>query len=217
MKRRWLRQALIAASILIYAVLAHYSNATPGARPLGAVLALAPLLLALSLAVRRSRHPLIAGALLAPVCIALLLVSWRYVEGKFALVILLQQCGAYLMLAVVFGRSLGRGQVALCTRWATALQGPLPARAQRYTRAVTAAWTVFFISISVLSALLYTFAPLRVWSVFSNFLTLPLAALMFVGEYALRQRLLPSMRTITLADTARAYFQSPAGGAAPRW
>jgi uncharacterized membrane protein len=216
-KRRWLRQALIAASILIYAVLAHYSNATPGARPLGAVLALAPLLLALSLAVRRSRHPLIVGGLLTPACVALLIVSWRYVEGNFALVILLQQCGAYVMLAVVFGRTLGRGQVALCTRWATALQGPLPAKAQRYTRAVTAAWTVFFISISALSALLYAFAPLRIWSVFSNFLILPLAVLMFVGEYALRQRLLPSMRRITLADTARAYFQSPAGGAAPRW
>jgi uncharacterized membrane protein len=215
--RRWLRRALIAASILIYALLAHYSNATPAARPLGAVLALAPLLLALSLAVRRSAHPLLAGALLAPVCALLLFVSWRYVEGNFALVILLQQCGAFLMLAVVFGRSLARGQVALCTRWATALQGPLPAEAQRYTRAVTVAWTVFFSSISLLSALLYAFAPLRVWSVFSNFLTLPLAVLMFVGEYALRQRLLPSMRRITLADTARAYFSSPAGGAASRW
>lgn len=217
MKRRWLRRALIAASILVYAVLAHYSNATPGARPLGAALALAPLLLVLYLAVRRSPHPLITGALLAPVCAALLILSWRYVEGNFALVILLQQCGAYMTLAVVFGRSLGRGQVALCTRWATALQGTLPAEAQRYTHAVTAAWTIFFIAVSALSALLYTFAPLRAWSVFSNFLILPLAALMFVGEYALRQRLLPSMRRITLADTARAYLQSPAGGAAPRW
>jgi uncharacterized membrane protein len=216
-KRRWLRPALLAALILIYAVLAHYSNANPAARPLGAVLAVAPLLLALALAIRRSAHPLIASVLLAPVCAAALIVSWRYVEGNFALVILLQQCGAYLMLAVIFGRTLGPGQVALCTRWATALQGQLPAGAQRYTRAVTAAWTGFFISIAALSALLYSFAPLRVWSVFSNFLTLPLAVLMFVGEYALRQRLLPSMRRITLADTARAYFQSPAGGAASRW
>jgi uncharacterized membrane protein len=216
-KRRWLRQALIAASILAYAVLAHYSNANPSARPLGAVLALAPLLLAVSLAARRSAHPLIAGALLAPACTVALILSWHYVESNFALVILLQQCGAYLTLAVIFGRSLGCGQIALCTRWATALQGPLPPKAQRYTRAVTTAWTIFFFSIGALSALLYSFAPLRVWSVFSNFLILPLAALMFIGEYALRQRLLPSMRTITLADTARAYFRSPAGGAAPRW
>jgi len=216
-KRGRLRQALIAASILIYAVLAHYSNAAPGAHALGAALAVAPLLLALSMAVRRSPHRRIAGASLLPLCALLLVVSWRYIEGNFALVILLQQCGAYMTLAVVFGRSLAPGQIALCTRWAAALQGPLAPEAQRYTRAVTAAWTVFFTSISLLSALLYALAPLRVWSIFSNFLTLPLAALMFVGEYALRQRLLPSMRRITLADTARAYFQSPAGGAAPRW
>jgi uncharacterized membrane protein len=92
----------------------------------------------------------------------------------------------------------------------------LSPEAQRYTRAVTAAWTIFFVCISLLSVLLYAFAPLRLWSIFSNFLTLPLAALMFVGEYLLRQRLLPSMHRITLADTARAYFQSPAGGT-PRW
>ncbi len=216
MKRRWLRQALIAASILIYAALSHYSNAAPGAGALGAVLAVAPLLLALSLAARRCPKPLLASLLLAPVCAAILVASWRYLEGNFALLILLQQCGAYLMLALVFGRSLGRGQVALCTRWASALQGPLPPDAQRYTRSVTAAWTMFFLAISLLSASLYSFAPLRVWSIFSNFLTLPLAVLMFVGEYALRQRLLPSMRRITLADTARAYFRSPASGA-PRW
>jgi uncharacterized membrane protein len=97
------------------------------------------------------------------------------------------------------------------------VHGPLPPDVQRYTRAVTAAWTVFFVSISLLSAALYTWAPLRVWSVFANFLTLPLAALMFLGEYALRQRVLPSMRRITLRDTARAYFRAPDGGTAPRW
>jgi uncharacterized membrane protein len=212
-KRGWLRQALIAATILIYAVLAHYSNASPGARELGAALAVVPLLLALWLAARRSPHPLIASVLLAPLTAALLLLSWRHIERNFALMILLQQCGAYLALALVFGRSLLRGEVPLCTRWAAMLHGPLPGEVQRYTRAVTAAWTVFFISIGGLSAVLYAWAPLRVWSVFSNFLTLPLAALMFIGEYALRQCLLPSMRRITLRATARAYLQSPGGGA----
>jgi uncharacterized membrane protein len=216
-KRRWLRRALIAASILIYALLAHYSNATAGAHGLGAALAVGPLLLALAVAVRRSPHPLIATVLLAPLSAALLLLSWGHIERNFTLMILLQQCGAYLMLALVFGRSLMRGELPLCTRWATMVHGPLPGDVQRYTRAVTAAWTGFFISIGLLSALLYAWAPLRVWSLFSNFLTLPLAALMFLGEYALRQRLLPSMRRITLRDTARAYFQSPGGRAASRW
>jgi uncharacterized membrane protein len=216
-KRRWLRRGLIAASILIYALLAHYSNASPDAHALGAALAVGPLLLALALAVRRSPHPLIAFVLVAPLTVALLLLSWGHIERNFTLMILLQQCGAYLTLTLVFGRSLLRGEVPLCTRWAAMVHGPLPPDVQRYTRAVTAAWTVFFVSISLLSAALYTWAPLRVWSVFANFLTLPLAALMFLGEYALRQRVLPSMRRITLRDTARAYFRAPDGGTAPRW
>ena len=212
MRRGRLRPALIAATIPVYALLAHYSNASPDAHELGACLAVAPLLLAAALAARRSRHPLIATTLLLALSAVLLLLSWPRLERNFALVILLQQCGAYLMLALVFGRSLLRGELPLCTRWAAMLHGPLPLEVQRYTRAVTTAWTVFFLAIAAVSVALYALAPLRVWSVFANFLTLPLAALMFVGEYALRQRLLPSMRRITLRDTARAYFQSPAGG-----
>jgi uncharacterized membrane protein len=215
-KRGWLRPALIAATIPIYALLAHYSNANAGAHRLGAALAVAPLLLAAGLAVRRARHPLIATLLLLPLAVALLLLSWSIIEHNFALMILLQQCGAYLALALLFGRSLMRGEVPLCSRWAAKLHGPLPREAQRYTRAVTAAWSLFFLAISGLSAGLYTWAPLRLWSLFSNFLILPLAAAMFIGEYALRQRLLPSMRSITLRDTARVYLQSPDGGPS-RW
>jgi uncharacterized membrane protein len=210
-KRGWLRRAPIAATIPIYALLAHYSNANPGARQLGAALAVVPLLLAAGMAARRVRHHLVATLLLVPLSVALLLLSWRSIEHNFAMMILLQQCGAYLALALLFGRSLLRGQVPLCSRWAAMLHGPLPRQAQRYTRAVTVAWTVFFIAIASLSAGLYAWAPLRLWSLFSNFLILPLAAVMFVGEYALRQRLLPSMRSITLRDTARVYLQSPGG------
>jgi uncharacterized membrane protein len=216
-KRAWLRRVLIAASILIYALLAHYSNGNPNARALGAALAVGPLLLALAVALRRLPHPLLAAMVATPLSAALLWLSWGHIERNFALMILLQQCGAYLTMALVFGRSLLRGEVPLCTHWATTVHGALSEEARDYTRAVTAAWTMFFVSISLLSAALYAWAPLWLWSVFSNFLTLPLAALMFLGEYALRQRLLPSMQRITLRDTARAYFQSPGGSAASRW
>src|ERR1700722_19094892 len=98
------------------------------------------------------------------------------------------------------------GQTPLCTRWASMVHGTLAEPVQRYTRAVTLAWTLFFVGISVTSVLLYTLAPLRIWSIFSNFLTLPLAALMFAIEYEVRRHRLPWMRHATLADTARAYF-----------
>lgn len=216
MKRLRLRQSLIAASILVYALLAHYSNAA-GAAALGAVLAVAPLVVSVAMLARRAPWPqfgvpaalLLSGAALAH--------YWPLLEHNFALMYLLQQCAAYVLLAAGFGRSLRPGQVPLCTQWAGLLHGPLPAEVRRYTRAVTAAWALFFAAISGASAALYLLAPLRLWSVFSNFLTLPLALLMFVGEYALRRRLLPSMRRYTLADTARAYLAGRRQSAAPRY
>jgi uncharacterized membrane protein len=214
-KPGWLRQSLIAASILGYALLAHYSNAA-NAAVLGVTLATAPPLLALLLLARRARWPwlvLPATVLLAG---ALLRIAWPLLEHNFPLMYLLQQCAAYLMMAAGFARSLMPRQVPLCTQWAGMLHGPLPAPVQRYTRAVTAAWSVFFVAIGLSSALLYLLAPLRVWSLFSNFLTLPLAILMFAGEYALRRRLVPSMRRSSLADSARAYFAARRHGAAPR-
>lgn len=215
MKRLWLRQFLIAALILGYAVLAHYSNAA-GSAGLGAALAVAPALLVLVLLISRTPRAVLTLPLALLVIGALLLRYWSLLEHNFPLMYELQECGTYLMLAAAFGRSLMRGQVPLCTHWADTLHGPLSAQARRYTAAATAAWTVFFVAISAASALLYRLAPLRVWSLFSNFLTLPLVVLMFLGEYALRRRLLPSMNRYTLADTVRAYLAAKRAGSAPR-
>jgi uncharacterized membrane protein len=215
--RRWLRHTLVAASILLYALLEHYSSTTPGTAALGAVLATSPLLLAWLLIVRRLARPWISLPLALLVAGLVLLSYWRQIERNFPLMFMLQEVGVYLMLAFGFGRSLLAGQVPLCTHWASMLHGPLSEPVVRYTRSVTLAWTLFFVAISGSSALLYLFAPLRVWSVFSNFLTLPLVALMFAIEYELRRRRLPWMRHASLADTARAYFATTRGGAAPRY
>jgi uncharacterized membrane protein len=218
--RRWLRPTLVAASILLYALLEHYTSTTgattPGTAALGAALATTPLLLAWLLFARRLAPPRVSLPVALLAAAAVLMSCWRQIEHNFPLMFMLQEVGVYLMLAWGFGRSLLAGQVPLCTHWAGMLHGPLSAQVQRYTRSVTLAWTVFFVAISLSSALLFRFAPLRVWSVFSNFLTLPLAALMFAIEYALRRRRLPWMQHASLADTAHAYFATTRRGAAPR-
>jgi uncharacterized membrane protein len=219
--RRWLRPTLVAASILLYALLEHYTSTTPDATPgtaaLGAALATTPLLLAWLLLARRLARPWISLPLALLAAAIVLMNVWRQIEHNFPLMFMLQEVGVYLMLAFGFGRSLLAGQMPLCTQWALMLHGPLPEPVQRYTRSVTLAWTAFFVAISLTSALLFRFAPLRVWSVFSNFLTLPLAALMFAIEYGLRRRRLPWMQHATLVDTARAYFATTRRGAAPRY
>jgi uncharacterized membrane protein len=210
---RWLRHAMVAASIVTYALLQHYANTTPGAAPVGAGLAITPLLVTWLLLARRTPWPRVSVMLASLVAGALLVSSWSRIERSFALMFMLQEAGLYLILAFGFGRSLMSGQTPLCTRWASMVHGTLAEPVQRYTRAVTLAWTLFFVGISLTSVLLYALAPLRIWSIFSNFLTLPLAALMFAIEYEVRRHRLPWMRRATLADTARAYFATTRGRA----
>jgi uncharacterized membrane protein len=58
--------------------------------------------------------------------------------------------------------------------------------------------------------LLFFLAPLTTWSFFANFLTLPLVALMFIGEYWVRWRVLPEMRHMRILDAVRAFWNTPA-------
>ncbi len=205
-----LRALVLAALILAYALLEHYTNVEAAPIGLGAALAVAPLLGALLLLAHRTRWPWLAPALATLAAAALLVPLWRQLEHNFSWVYLLQQCGTYLLLAATFGRSLLPGRVPLCSRWAAMIHGSLSAEHGRYTRAVTAAWTVFFALIVVLSATLYAAAPRTTWSLFSNFLVLPLAVLMFAGEYALRRRR-PSMPRASLAQTLRVYLADTRG------
>jgi uncharacterized membrane protein len=74
-----------------------------------------------------------------------------------------------------------------------------------YTRQVTIAWTLFFGAMALASTLLFFLAPLATWSVFANLLTLPLVALMFIGEYWVRRWVLPEMRHMRILDAVRAF------------
>ncbi|HXN11203.1 MAG TPA: hypothetical protein VN859_08160 [Steroidobacteraceae bacterium] len=210
-------RALLAATLLLlYALLAHFSNANPSLRALGASLAVAPLVLAAWFAAGRAPHPLLTTALLAALVSALLLQFWQQIERNYPLMYLLQQQGAYLLLAVAFGRSLMPGQTALCSRWADLLHGPLPPAVQRYSRNVTIAWTMFFLGSGTLNLLLFTIAPLPVWSLFANFASPALALLLFLGEYSLRFLVLPPRHRVSIAAMVRAYLHSGQRGTAPR-
>jgi uncharacterized membrane protein len=86
--------------------------------------------------------------------------------------------------------------------------GRLDEKLARYTRQVTIAWTAFFVATAALSILLFVAAPIAVWSAFANVLSLPLVALMFAAEYAVRLRRLPDIKHVTILDTVRMYWNS---------
>ena len=203
---RWLG---IAALLIGYPLLAHYTNQSGHSGNLGAAVAIAPvLLIALVLAWRSARRFLmLSGLLLA--CIALS-AAWPALENHFGLVYWLQHVGMQLILLMTFGRTLIAGRQPLCTRFAEMLHGPLTPQHAIYARQVTVAWTLFFAAMAVASSLLFFLAPLATWSVFSNFLTLPLVALMFIVEYRVRRSVLPDVPPAHILDAVRAYRNTPA-------
>jgi uncharacterized membrane protein len=209
------RGIAIGVGALAYAVLAHLTNATPGHEALGAVLALAPIALAALAFAWRSRHRALALAgcgLLAGIAI----IRFDDLKSHFAWLYLIQQAGAYVLLAIGFGRTLGQGRVPLCSRFAAMVHGVLPPDVERYTRRVTVAWTVFFIAIAVLLVILYAAAPLPVWSAFANFGCIVLIALMFAVEYLIRRRVLPGLHHRGFLASMRIIAAGPQDSVATR-
>jgi uncharacterized membrane protein len=203
------RYGWIALLLLGYAILVHYSNSNDAAKPLGAVLAIAPPL-ALGLGLAWHCGYRVAALALAVLSAVLIASYWQILESTYSLVYLLEDVGFYALLSMTFARSLAHGRVPLCTYWADRVQGPLPAVVARYTRNTTAAWALFFALIATMSLALYQWSPLQVWSVFSNFVTLPLVAIMFVGEYAVRRRVLPPAHRTGLLASVRVYLDCAA-------
>jgi len=205
--RRRLQLAAVIAFVVVYAALSHYSNSAAHTHDLGVGLAVAPVLSIGLLLLWRWTHWLVA--LLAAAAVALLLHHfWPLLEQNFSLVYLVQEAGFYSLMAASFGQSLRGGNVALCTRLADKVHGPLTPQEVLYTRRVTAAWALFFLAITAATLGFFVFAPLHIWSLFANFCIVPLMGLMFVTEYAVRRRVLPQVQRKGILAAVRVYFAS---------
>lgn len=204
-RRTRLQLAAVLLLFIAYSVLSHYSNLNPQAHDLRTLLALAPMLTLGVVLLWRGSGALIAlsGAAAAAF---LLRAFWPLFAQNFSIVYLVQQIGFYTIMAFTFGRSLRKGSVPLCTQLADRVHGPLSALELRYTRGVTLAWVIFFLLNLAATFLLFEFAPLRAWSIFVNFCSLPLILLMFAAEYAVRRRVLPQVQGSGLLATLRVYF-----------
>jgi uncharacterized membrane protein len=202
---RRLQLAAVVLFFIAFSVLSHYSNLNPQARDLAVALALAPMLTLGAVLLWRWSGAWIALASAAAAAL-LLRVSWPLLLQNFSIVYLVQQAGFYSMMAFTFARTLRKDRVPLCTQFADRVHGPLSPLELRYTRNVTIAWAAFFLLNLAATFLLFAFAPLRLWSLFANFISLPLILLMFVAEYAVRRRVLPQVQRNGLMATLRVYF-----------
>jgi uncharacterized membrane protein len=202
---RRLQLAAVVLFFIAYSLLSHYSNLNPQARDLAVALALIPMLTLGAILLWRSSSAWVAVAGAAAVALSLRTV-WPLLLQNFSLVYLVQQAGFYSIMAFTFARTLRKDRIPLCTQFADKVHGPLSPLELRYTRGVTIAWALFFLLNLAATFLLFEFAPLRVWSLFANFISLPLILLMFVAEYAVRRRILPQVQRNGLMATLRVYF-----------
>lgn len=209
MLRRSLRWLGIAALLISYPLLAHYTSEPAHNGNLGALVAIAPVtLIALVFAWRSPRRLLMFGAL--SLLGVALWAEWPALTQHFGLVYWLQHAGMQLILFMMFARTLIAGRQPLCTHFAEIIHATLTPQQETYTRQITVAWSVFFAAMALVSTTLFFLTPLSTWSVFANFMTLPLVALMFIAEYGVRRWALPNMQHVHILDAVRAFRNTPA-------
>lgn len=209
----WFKAVGIALAAVAWAVGAHIVSAQDRPSDWGAALAVAPVVTAVALALWSVPVGWL-GATGALAAVGLLVMSWPWLSARVALLFFFEQIGVYLLLAVVFGRTMLGPQESLVTQMARRVHGGvLTPRQQVYTRRVTLAWTLFFCTLALGSAILFLLAPRVVWSTFANLLGGPLIGLMFIGEFAWRRFALAGEERSSIADAIRAWKAYNAGKA----
>ena len=197
----------VGIGIVAFAVLVHRENASGHPGALAAFLAVFPLLLAV-LAMMGQPGLRLVAALLLVIVAALYWSAWPLVAQHAGLLFWLQDMALLLALLSLFGRTLLPGRVPLCVKFAQAMHGELSAEHARYARQVTWAWTVFFGLLALVSTALFFLAPLAVWSLYANFVVLPLIGIMFIVEYQVRKRVLTDAPHGRFIDGIHAYLNS---------
>lgn len=115
------------------------------------------------------------------------------VQENFVFLMYLPPVVISLGLLLLFGRSLQQGNVPLVTRYAQYIDGELNNELLRYTRRVTQIWVVFFLVMLVESIGLALFAPITIWSLFTNVLNYVAIGILVLAEFIYRHRAYPNL------------------------
>lgn len=196
------------ALILGYALLANYTLQSKHYASIGALVALVPIFLICALLAFRAKRRLLMLGLLA-LSSPLFWLAWEYFKLHYDWVYWLVHESVQLLLLFTFARTLMPGQQPLCTQFATIVHGSLSPAHTIYARKVTVAWTLFFAAILLISNWLFFFYPTSVWSIFVNFMYLPLVTIMFVVEYMVRKWALPKEDQANIMEAVHAFMNRP--------
>jgi uncharacterized membrane protein len=191
-------------AVATWTIAAHVVFSHAGQARAATLFAWAPVAGTVLWLVRHSRWRLAwIGALALATLAIVLFVPARGSDASLAWQ--LQYLAMQAVLAALFGRTLLAGREPLVTRLARVLHGTLPPPVARYTRAVTQAWTVFFVLMAAVAIVLYGWASREAWSAFVNLFTIPCVAAMFGAEYAVRRIRFPDFEHVSILEGARTF------------
>ncbi len=216
-----LKGVFIAALITAYALISHFALILPEGKTIAAALAVGVPAAALVWFITHFVFKLLAPptlpgwqkALRLGLALALALVTvlaplwwaWPLVLANADTLYFAQHLGTNALLAWVFGHTLVAGSTPLVVTFARMVHRDLPPEIAAYARQVTVAWTGFFLVTCALSIILYTAAPLAVWSAFGVLLQWPSVIVFFVGEYLLRRMLFKDFDHASMQQGFEAY------------
>ncbi len=152
-------------------------------------IALSVLLLMLlgSVAILTRKLKFRAALFVTLVACVLLYFGW---SGRAEVIVKLFPVLLFFLLGSVCLHSCAKHRVAIMTRIAIAIKGPLVEEEVVYTRRITLAWGCFFGGLAVEALLLGIFAPVAYWALFIHIVNYALIILFFVIEYLVRVRVL---------------------------
>lgn len=136
--------------------------------------------------------------------IAITTVSFRLLLEGGGKAIYLPSVVIPLLFGGVFMVSLLPGRVPLICRIAIAVRGGLSERMMGYSRQLTKAWVAFFLLISAEALALAIWAPLEVWSLFTNVLNYVFITAFFLLEYVYRKLIFKEVDIISFSQYIRA-------------
>jgi uncharacterized membrane protein len=192
---QWRRAVIITVILLAYAALSQYSasSAAAHAKTIGAALSVMPVPAIAVVLLWWWSWRLVALLIAAGSCV-LLYRYWPLIERNYAWADLVQQCGIYALVAMLFARSLTASRIPLCTLLAQQMYGELTAIENAYMRRATAGWAMFYGLMTVVILALFFTISSRQWSLFVNFVAWGLMVLAGFVDHALRRRILPRHR-----------------------
>lgn len=207
MSKTSLNIRLVGFLVLIfgYSLLANYTLQSTQHAYIGVLIAMSPVVFAcFVLAYKAKRRSLMLVLIL--ISTPLWWLVFTYFKQHYDWLYWLVHESLQLILFITFARTLKSGQVPLCTQFAKMVHSSLSPEQISYTRKITIAWALFFASVSIISSWLFFFYPINIWSIFSNFVYLPLVGLMFIAEYSVRILVLPEKDRASIMDAIHAFM-----------